>query len=61
MPLFEYQCRDCNETFELLQGQAEQEVACPRCGSAAKRVVSLFAGSVESGSGCAAPGGSGFG
>jgi putative FmdB family regulatory protein len=34
MPLYEYQCRGCNTTFETLRGVNEQDedVACPLCG-----------------------------
>jgi putative FmdB family regulatory protein len=33
MPLYEYQCLDCTETFELRRtfAQAEQQVVCPSC------------------------------
>lgn len=61
MPLFEYHCRDCQETFEKLQRQPEREITCPSCGKPARRTVSVFSGSTESGSGCASPAGSGFG
>lgn len=62
MPLYEYHCRTCEETFEKLQRQPEQEVPCPHCGKPAKRTVSLFSGATESGGGgCASPAGSGFG
>jgi len=62
MPLYEYRCQTCEETFEKLQRQPEQEAPCPHCGEPAKRIVSLFSGSTESGGdGCASPAGSGFG
>jgi putative FmdB family regulatory protein len=36
MPLFEYQCRDCNKQFTFLSGVVSdnQEAQCPRCKSA---------------------------
>jgi len=30
MPIYEYVCKDCNETFEKLVGR-EEEVVCPVC------------------------------
>ena len=33
MPLYEYSCPDCEETFELLIRGGER-AACPTCGSA---------------------------
>lgn len=32
MPLYEYQCRDCNGEAELLIQNSQQPV-CPKCGS----------------------------
>jgi len=61
MPLFEYHCRDCNETFEKLQRQPEPAVICPNCGKLARRAVSVFSGATDSSSGCASSAGSGFG
>ncbi|HXX56886.1 MAG TPA: zinc ribbon domain-containing protein [Thermodesulfovibrionales bacterium] len=35
MPIYEYACNACNETFSLLQrvGSSERDSICPRCGS----------------------------
>ena len=33
MPIYEYRCRDCNVTFEMLV-RAGTVVTCPHCGSA---------------------------
>jgi putative FmdB family regulatory protein len=33
MPIFEYQCRDCDRPFELFV-TADRKPACPSCGSA---------------------------
>lgn len=35
MPLYEYRCQACGDTFETLRGSHEQdaEVECPRCGA----------------------------
>lgn len=32
MPIYEYKCSKCAETFELLQRSGEKAV-CPKCGS----------------------------
>lgn len=32
MPLYEYQCSDCNHKFEELAGQ-DDVVSCPKCNS----------------------------
>jgi putative FmdB family regulatory protein len=55
MPLYEYICPNCRESFEKL-ANIEQDVACPACGRQAKKKVSVFAAST-----CASPAGSGFG
>jgi putative FmdB family regulatory protein len=47
MPIFEYQCSDCDDTFELLM-RSDTRIACPSCDS--PRVVkklSLFAAQVK--------------
>ncbi len=35
MPIYEYRCTSCGETFSLLQkmGAGAAETSCPRCGS----------------------------
>ena len=33
MPIYEYRCRDCDATFEMLV-RAGTAVACPHCGGA---------------------------
>jgi putative FmdB family regulatory protein len=53
MPIFEYQCRECGETFEVvvLSQEDEREISCPHCGKARpERRLSGFAT-------CASPGG----
>ncbi|GIW85943.1 MAG: hypothetical protein KatS3mg108_0267 [Isosphaeraceae bacterium] len=32
MPLYEYRCEPCGETFEALVRSAEDRPRCPRCG-----------------------------
>lgn len=44
MPLFGYECKNCNKTFELLVKNADEEVTCPQCGSKKmERMLSHFA------------------
>lgn len=48
MPLFDYRCRDCDRTFELLVRGTAMPV-CPSCGSLSlEKQLSLFAVSSES-------------
>lgn len=50
MPLYEYYCTDCNQTFESLRPaqQADDPVNCPACSHVvSQRILSLFANSVK--------------
>ncbi|MFH1651090.1 MAG: FmdB family zinc ribbon protein [Chloroflexota bacterium] len=39
MPLYEYECGQCRNRFEVRQGfEAAPEAACPQCRSQARRV-----------------------
>ncbi|MDD3991987.1 MAG: zinc ribbon domain-containing protein [Desulfobacterales bacterium] len=64
MPIYEYQCKDCQHTFEQLVFQNDHSpVCCPRCNS--EKVTRLMSASSifssTSGLGhCAAPAGGGF-
>ncbi len=45
MPLYEYECSDCQTEFESLRtmSRADAPIACPRCGSVSThRKISLF-------------------
>jgi putative FmdB family regulatory protein len=45
MPIYEYQCEECHERFELLVRSSAQQATptCPKCGSGkVKRAMSLF-------------------
>ena len=66
MPIYEYSCADCEKTFEKRRrmSQADDEIACPDCGSVhTSRGLSRFAAfskgnggdthSVAGSSGCA--------
>lgn len=69
MPVYEYQCQQCDKRFEVLRpmSQIDAPAECPRCAAPnAKRAISVFAAvsrgadggsrmiaSSASGSGCA--------
>jgi len=57
MPLYEYRCNACAETFELLRPMADRELkaVCPSCESTTTMpLISRVALSVRSASGSAA-------
>jgi putative FmdB family regulatory protein len=33
MPIYEYVCDTCNERFEKIVINRQQEISCPKCGS----------------------------
>ena len=46
MPIYEYRCADCEQKFEKRRrmSQADDEIACPDCGSVhTNRGLSMFA------------------
>ncbi|UCC90142.1 MAG: zinc ribbon domain-containing protein [Dehalococcoidia bacterium] len=49
MPIYEYLCSNCKLKFELIRAmsQSSEGAPCPRCGSSAQRVLSLFSRSSE--------------
>ena len=54
MPLYEYRCRKCGKTFEMLRRMqdADRDVECPECRSdEIERLLSIFAAG-----GCTSPG-----
>ncbi|MGD2104388.1 MAG: zinc ribbon domain-containing protein [Anaerolineae bacterium] len=45
MPLYEYECSDCDARFDALRrmSDADEQIACPQCESQETyRVISLF-------------------
>lgn len=53
MPIFEFQCTDCDQPFEELvrSASAVSDVTCPVCGSPQiKKKVSTFASKISGGS-----------
>ncbi|MAE10752.1 MAG: FmdB family transcriptional regulator [Dehalococcoidales bacterium] len=62
MPLYEYECLNCEEQFELLRniGDSDETVKCPSCQEkSSKRVFSIF-GTVSSSPACAPTPAGGF-
>ena len=44
MPLFEYKCRDCGETFEKIVAKSSSAVVCKNCASPqVEKLLSVFA------------------
>ncbi|HEX5414981.1 MAG TPA: FmdB family zinc ribbon protein [Chloroflexota bacterium] len=40
MPLYEYECRDCKNRFEVRQRMTEEPISvCPTCGGPCRRVI----------------------
>jgi putative FmdB family regulatory protein len=41
MPIYEYQCRQCNERHEIIQKFSDDPVTeCPSCGGEVKKLIS---------------------
>jgi len=41
MPIYEYQCKDCNERHEIIQKISEPPLDhCPKCGGGMKKLLS---------------------
>jgi putative FmdB family regulatory protein len=64
MPVYEFECRDCNENFEkLIRIVGRQDVVCPKCASTnTRKKLSVFASgrrgaSATGGDASCAPGG----
>jgi putative FmdB family regulatory protein len=71
MPLYEYYCKDCRDTFEKMVrfSDADKPVVCPSCESTeTRKIISLFASSgfitgtsgLSGGSSCGSSSGGGF-
>ena len=44
MPLFEYQCRECDARFEVLVFRRDEKATCKKCGSRkVSQLLSTFA------------------
>ena len=58
MPVFEYQCTDCNKKYEVYHKSVNniEKVNCPECESPNnKKLLSAFSASVNNSSGYSAP------
>lgn len=45
MPIYEYECRNCREIFEVIQkyGDGNEEISCPKCNTdKPNRLLSVF-------------------
>jgi putative FmdB family regulatory protein len=41
MPIYEYQCTECNERHEIIQRFSDDPLAhCPKCGGGMKKLIS---------------------
>jgi len=48
MAIYEYECNQCGERFELrrMMSERDEDAQCPRCGAKKpKRIISMFGGS----------------
>ncbi|MFH1597812.1 MAG: zinc ribbon domain-containing protein [Patescibacteria group bacterium] len=53
MPIFEYQCRDCDLSFEKLVKDSDTKVICPNCKKTNnQKLVSSFSSKQPGCSGC---------
>ena len=44
MPIYDYKCNDCGNTFELIVRNRDEAAPCPKCsGNNTKRQISAFA------------------
>ena len=53
MPIYEFRCKKCGETFEALRrvGDTGRDLACPSCGTRApEKIFSVFAAGAGGGS-----------
>lgn len=62
MPIYEYDCLECNETFEELVLSGSDQIKCPKCQTTkVERKMSIFAACAQSADFAPAPGGGGCG
>jgi len=52
MPTYEYECRNCSHSFEVIQSISDSPLtACPECGGEIRRLIFGGAGVIFKGSG----------
>lgn len=62
MPIYEYVCEDCQEQFEKIVMNKQQEIACPKCASKKATIqLSVFSSSAGSSGAKSSPSSSGGG
>jgi putative FmdB family regulatory protein len=62
MPIYEYVCENCNERFEKIVINKQQEISCPKCSSKKATIqLSVFATAGSNGSSTPSGGFSGGG
>ena len=62
MPIYEYICEECQEQFEKIVLNKQQEIACPKCSSKKAAIqLSVFSSAVGAGSPKSTPSSSGGG
>lgn len=50
MPLYEYECKSCNNTFELRQKFSDAPASeCPKCGGPVEKLISQSGFSLKGG------------
>jgi len=62
MPIYEYICDDCKNSFEKIVVNRQQDISCPKCsGKNAKIQLSVFSSAIAGGSTKSSSGSSGGG
>lgn len=52
MPLYNYQCNKCNDTFETIQAFSDKPlITCKKCGGNLKKLISKSVGIIFKGTG----------
>ena len=56
MPIYEYHCNSCDQTFEKLSKMSDSAQPCPDCGKPAAKAISIPSpGQVSSGAAASGP------
>ena len=52
MPTYEYECKNCGNTFELFQNMTDKPLKeCPECGGEVNRLIGIGSGFIFKGGG----------
>ena len=63
MPIYEYKCTNCDNSFELIRSinDEDKNLKCPECSSSeVQKILSIFASSPSQSCSSCAPSGQGF-